>query len=641
MVATRRLAAIMFTDMVGFTTSTQTDEASALSLLQEQEELVHPLFVAHQGREIKSTGDGSLVEFDSALRAVQCAIDIQQHLQERNSHPGVPPIRLRIGVHLGDVEERAGDIFGDSVNLASRIQPFAEPGGICISETVFDLVRNKVPNQLERLEPKVLKGVLFPVEIYRVHLAWTAKELPSRGAGPTRLAVLPFANISPDPRDEYFADGLTEEVITVLSQLRELRVIARTSVNQYKSTAKPVSQIGAELSVDAILEGSVRKAGDDLRITVQLIDVGTQEHTWANTYDRKLEKVFAVQAELAKQVAEALKIGVRAAEAARLDSRPPVGPDSYLAYLKGRTLMRSLSEASLKAAKGEFERAISLDPQNAAAHSGLADVTHYLTYWFPHGSSTESEATIRRLVTRAIELDPNLAEAHASLAVRLLEDWDYARGERELKHALSLNPSNSQAHQWYALMLEELGRVDEALAEFALAEASDPLLADTFLNSGQLLIWLGRFDEALVKIQRYGKLEPALGGMYHALMAHYFIARSDTDQALREIRRTEKFVTKPGAKAHLLAWYHIVAGEENQGRAFLRQLEALPEDLLATQFIADLYADLGDLDECFRWLEKTVETREISMARWRLDPRLEHVRRDPRFQTLLKKMNLA
>jgi adenylate cyclase len=292
-------------------------------------------------------GDGFLAEFDSALRAVQCAIDIHQHLHDRNSQPGITPIQLRIGIHLGDVEQRGSDIFGDAVNVASRIEPVATPGGLCISGQVFDQVRNKIPNRLEKLPPTALKGLEVPIDIYRVVLPWTVPESPSRDSGPTRLAVLPFANISPDPKDEYFADGLTEEMITVLSQLRELRVIARTSVTPYKSTSKGVAQIGTELGVDSVLEGSVRKAGDELRITVQLIDVATQEHTWASTYDRKLEKVFAVQAEIAREVAEALKVGLRAAEQSRLESRPPVRADFLprlpeRAYLDGPDNQRNL-----------------------------------------------------------------------------------------------------------------------------------------------------------------------------------------------------------------------------------------------------------------------------------------------------------
>jgi len=367
----------MFTDMVGFTTSTQTNEADTLELLREQEELVRPLFNVHQGREIKSTGDGFLVEFDSALRAVQCAIDIQQHLHERNSQPGVTPIKLRIGIHLGDVEERGSDIFGDAVNIASRIEPLAVPGGLCISGQVFDQVRNKIPNRLERLEPKVLKNVRFPMDVYRVVLPWAGGEAEAMGPVPPRLAVLPLVNISPDPKDEYFADGLTEELISVLSAIRGLRVIARTSVSQYKGSGKPIAQIGSELGVSSVLEGSVRKADHQLRISLQLIDVRTQEHRWAMTYDRKLENVFAIQADVAERTAGALKIELLKSEREAIQERPTSSLEAYESYLRGiRAFQQSTGSGSEEfdtQAVRYFEEAIQKDPQFSGAYSYLAN----------------------------------------------------------------------------------------------------------------------------------------------------------------------------------------------------------------------------------------------------------------------------
>jgi len=639
--ATRRLAAIMFTDMVGFTASAQTDEANALKLLREQEKLIRPLLKTHKGREIKSTGDGFLVEFDSALRAVQCAIDIHQHLQERNSQPGCTPIRLRIGVHLGDVEERGGDIFGDSVNLAARIEPLAEPGGVCISEPVFGQVRNKIPNQLEKLEPKVLKNVRFPMAVYRVILPWTVRESPSTNSGPTGLAVLPFSNISADPKDEYFADGLTEELITVLSQLRGLRVIARTSVMPYKSSSKGVSQIGAELRVASILEGSVRKAGNRLRVTAQLIDVESEGHVWAKTYDRELDDVFAVQAELATQVAEALRIELGTAEAARIEARPPVRSDSYLAYLKGRTLLHGTrQQTTLREAKEQFELAISLDPKNAAAYSGLADVTHELGW---HGLGlprAKWDETGRRLVARAIELDPNLAEAHASLGYILWDDFDYVGAEKELKLALSLNPSYSEAHGSLGALLQDKDRADEALMELTLAEGADPLWLANLGQLAMLLTWLGRFDEALVKLQRIGELAPSWP-FYHGVLAMYCLARSDREQGLKELNQFVELSPNPRAKAAVRALSHALSGEKEQAIALLQHEETLPESPDTDWVVARAYALLGDLDGCFRVLEKMVKYRYLSFQQWRLDPRLEHVRRDPRFQGLLKKMNLS
>jgi adenylate cyclase len=384
------------------------------------------------------------------------------------------------------------------VNIAARIEPVAESGGICLSSAVYKQVRNKIPNELEKLRPTAVKGMQASIDLYRVVLPWSVQTTSPSGSAPTGIAILPFTNISPDPKDEYIADGLTEELITVLSQLRELQVIARTSVNQYKATIQPVSQIGAELGVSSILEGSVRQAGNRLRITAQLIDAKSQRHVWAETYDRDLDDGFAVQAEIARQVAEALKVELQPAERARLDNAPSVRADSYLAYLKGRTLMHLENAASWKAAKEQFDLAISLDPQNASAYSGLSDFVGLYGSSQLGRSTKELKETGRRLAERAIELDPNLAEAHASSAATLWLDWDWVGAEREFQRALSLNPSYSQAHHWYAELLSWQVRIEESLLEWALAEASDPLAPWTLSHHAALLTWLGKYQEALV-----------------------------------------------------------------------------------------------------------------------------------------------
>ena len=627
----------MFTDMVGSTASAQVNEAEALRLREEQEELVRPLFALHQGREVKSMGDGFLAEFDSALRAVQCAIDIQQHLHERNSQRGIVAVHLRIGVHLGDVEQRGADIFGDAVNIASRIEPLALPGGVCISGEVANQIRNKIPNQLEKQPPTALKGMLGPIDVYRVVLPWALPEHSSKAPGPPGIAVLPFSNISPDPKDEYFADGLTEELIAMLSQLKGLRVIARTSVMPYKATGKGVSQIGTELRVASVLEGSVRKSGNRLRVTAQLIDVESEGHVWSQSFDRDLDDVFAVQAEIAKQVTEALKIELRPVEEARLESKLAVRPESYLAYLKGRTLRNSFAKASQEAAREQFELAVSLDPRNAAAYCGLAVVTERTV--------SESEWIEKRLglVRKALEIDPNLAEAHASLGLIF---WfsrqftgipDRDAGERELKLSLSLNPSYAFAHHWYAELLSDQGRTDEALVQWALAEGADPLAPSHLEHFSQLLIWLGRLDEAREKLEKLGELEPdGLG--YHDLLFYYHLARGALEPALQELRRYEELQTEPRAKPFLRAVYHALSGEKEQARAILRHEESLPEFPFWGWWFVWAYCELGDLDDCFLWLDKVAYRERIEARDYRLDPRYEPLRKDPRFSALKKKL---
>jgi len=630
----------MFTDMVGSTTLAQSDEAEALRLQDEQERLIRPLFAAHQGREIKSMGDGFLAEFDSALRAVQCAIDIQQRLHERTSQPGRSPLHLRIGIHLGDVEVRGTDIFGDSVNVASRIEPLAEPGGICVTEPVFGQVRNKIPNRLEKLAPRVLKNGRYPFDIYRVVMPWRGEGTPSPDRGLSGLAVLPFANISPDPNDEYFADGLTEELITVLSQVGELRVIARTSVTPYRSTSKGVSQIGEELGVSSILEGSVRKAGNRLRITVQLIDVVSQGHVWAHTYDRELDDIFALQSEIAKQVAEALKVKLLAREEARLDRRVLPRPDSYLEYLQGRTRMHDFSEVAMRAAKEHFERAVQLDDRNAAAHAGLADVHRFLGGMYRHLPKPEWEAVSREQAARAIELDPDLAEAHAALALILWDDYEFREAEREFQLTLSLNPSLAWARTFYADLLADQERSEEALREFALAEELDPLSTVTFGEEIQFLIILRRLDVAASRLEKLGRLEN-FGLLYHNCRFVLCLARGDVEQGLQEIDALNELLPGRPEVVTGYAMHFASVGKEERARELLRPMEALPEPIRPDSQIALVYARLVDLDACFHWLDVAVAVKRIPPRLWRLDPSLTHVRGDPRFQVLLKKMNLA
>ncbi len=283
----RRLAAVMFTDIVGYTALGQKDESLALELLQEHRELLRPIFAKHRGREVKTIGDAFLVEFESALEATLCAIDVQSSVHSLGLERG-EKLQIRIGIHVGDVVHQGGDILGDTVNVASRIEPLASPGGICISEQVKSHIQNRIPYPLVRLESRQLKNVTEPMDVYDVVLPWGMKKVESGAARQLdrrRVAVLPLADMSPDPNEGYFADGLTEELITTLSKIREISVISRTSVMRYATDPKPVTEIAKELRTGTILEGSVRKAGDKVRITIQMIDALEDRNFWAETYD--------------------------------------------------------------------------------------------------------------------------------------------------------------------------------------------------------------------------------------------------------------------------------------------------------------------------------------------------------------------
>jgi len=371
----------MFTDMVGYTALGQRNESLSLALVDEQRKLIRPILARHSGREVKTIGDAFLVEFSSALDGVRCAYEIQRMIREANfSLPEDRRLHLRIGIHLGDVVESADDISGDAVNVASRIQPLADDGGVCLTRQVFDLVNHKMELEFSTLGPKSLKNVAEPIEVYRMQMPWAAGKTHSSSdlLDKKRIAVLPFTNLSSDPEEGYFADGMTEELITSLSGVRQLTVIARTSVMGYKGTTKKVKEIGTELGVGTVLEGSVRKAGNRVRITAQLIDSGTEGHLWAQNYDRQLEDVFAIQSEIAEKVAGELKIRLVEAEKRVIERKATESTEAYTYYLRGRDLTGERTEPSLRQALGVFEKAITLDPSFAKAYAGMAECYMWL-----------------------------------------------------------------------------------------------------------------------------------------------------------------------------------------------------------------------------------------------------------------------
>ncbi len=634
----RRLSAIMFTDMVGFTARTRANEADALRLLEEQERIVRPILAAHRGREVKSTGDGFLVEFASALEAARCAVAIQTSLHARNAG-AASPIELRIGVHLGDVEERGDDIFGDAVNVASRLQPVAEPGGVAVSRQVYDQLDGKLDLALERLPPQRLKGVGGAVEAFRIVLPWAALGPAPVAHAPDRLAVLPFTNISPDPNDAYIGDGLTEEVITVLSQLAGLRVIARTSVEPYRTRPKPIPEVGSELGVAWVLEGSVRKAGARLRITVQLIEVKSQEHRWAATFDRALDDVFALQSELARHVAEALRLRLLVGEAARLDRRPLPRPDSYFAYLAGRAAMRRILQTDLQEAADQFERALALDPSNASAHAGLAEVHAILGGLHHHRPRAAWQALSEHHAREAIRLDPALAEGHTALATRHLGAGRWREAEESLRRALELNPSYAEAHQWYGTLLAELGRPEEALAEWGQAQLLDPLSTLGLAEEVSLRIQLGELDWAGSLLERLGTLE-AHGLLYQDRAFSLAQARGDLASMRAAIQAFERLLPGRAELALGRAMLLLAEGRPDEARREAERLEPLGEPERPDNQLALIYARLGDVDRCFAWLTTTVDAGRFSSRPWRYGPPGDRIRDDPRFARLLARVGL-
>ena len=460
----RRLAAIMFTDMVGFTALGQKNESLSLALVDEQRKLIRPIFGRHGGKEIKTIGDGFMVEFASALDAARCAYDIQRAVREFNfSVSDDRRIQLRVGVHLGDVIESSGDISGDAVNLASRIVTLADGGGVCLSRQVFDSIQNKIQLQLVSLGPKNLKNVNAPVEIFKMVMPWEIEstDRPMQ-LDPRRIAVLPFISLSPDSNDEYFADGLTEELISKLSQAGGLKVIARTSVMNYKKKEKNASVIGSELGAGTLVEGSVRKAGERIRVTVQVIDSATQVHRWSTNYDRNLDDIFAVQTDIASKVTESLpgSLPRGIAPATEGDTQ---NVTAYTAYMQARQLMKeSETVPGVKKALELFKQSVENDPTFARGWVGVASCYPRLHMLSAMGHK-ESRDLADEALQKAFDISPDLPEAHALRGLFAWFDDDFVTAEAEDRRAIDLNPNLAESYESLAFLTASMGDGPETI----------------------------------------------------------------------------------------------------------------------------------------------------------------------------------
>jgi len=600
----------MITDMVGYTRLSQRDEALALRLLEEHNGVVRDSVTAHGGREVKHTGDGFFVEFPSALQAISCSIDIQRRLYDRNAKSDeTNRFQIRIGLHVGDVVHRDNDVFGDGVNITSRIEPLALPGGVCLSQSVQAQVWNKIDRPLVSLGPKELKNVDLPMEVFRVVLPWEEKQKEKaeerrKKLDRTRLAVLPLVNISQNPDDVYFADGMTEELIYTLSRIQGIRVIAQTSVMAYRGTTKPIREIGRELGVGTILEGSVRKAGDRVRITIQLIDVQSEEHLWSERYDRQLADIFEIQSEISMEVAKGLKTLLKAAVATGAVEKPTDRLDAYTEYLKGRHFWNRRTRTGLYQALEHFERAVEADPNFAKAYSGIADTYSVLAN---HGHEPQDAVLpkAKDAAKRAIELDPNLAEAHASLGLAYLQfKSNPEAAEKELQEAIRLNPSYATARQWYSGTLHTQLRYEEALDQALKAIELDPMAHIMRINAATILMDMGRLEEARDHCVRAIELEPDYEGAYGDL--------AKVDMALwnwcgAESTLADALERNPNNAGALIARASLEAilGKTDEAVATARRAQAIaPESPHVLDQVAQLYRGVGRVDEAIDLFER-------------------------------------
>jgi adenylate cyclase len=526
----RRLAAVLAADMVGYSRLMEVDESGTLARLKTHRlELIDPSIAKNRGRIIKTTGDGLLVEFQSVADAVLCAAEVQRRMARRNAD--VSParwIQFRIGINLGDVIIEDNDIFGDGVNVAARLQVLAEPGGICISGAVRDQVGDRLDEiAFEDLGEQSVKNITRPIHVFRVRLeSATIAALESgkeASAAPvTRkpsIAVLPLVNMSGDPEQEFFADGLTEDIITELSRFRDLLVISRNSTFVHKGKAVKVQEVARELGVEYVLEGSVRKAGDRVRVTVQLIDAQTDRHIWAERYDRKLEDIFAIQDEVTGAIVATLPGRVEAATQERVKRKRTDNMAAYECVLAAKVLHHRSQRDANAEAQSLLDRAVALDPNYAHAHAWKACV---LGQTWIYGWCADRDATFQQVADElqvALALDDNDSDVHRILAAVNLTRDDHDRAAYHQERALALNPNYDLVVVQQGEFLTWLGRPEEGIDWIRKAMRLNPYHPERFWNHlGRALYGAERFAEAAEAFARITRPDHT----HHAFLAAIF-----------------------------------------------------------------------------------------------------------------------
>jgi len=685
---THHFAAILSADVAQYSRHMEADGEATVRALKVCRAAFRRCLVANHGREFGCTGDSLMAEFSSPVDALRAARDLQAALdRSKPISDGEEHLRCRVGLHAGDVISDGTNLFGDVVNTAARLQQIAKTGGIVLSAFAHELVHKEPGFAFRSLGRQHLHNIDEPVRVFEVDdrqrtvslrriqltlarytpavaaivgviaagllflayvemnkepgIGGTIEVLPAVLGPITSIAVLPLDNLSGDPEQEYFTDGMTEALIAELGQIKALKVISRTSIESYKNTDRSLPEIADELGVDALIEGSVLWAGDEIRITVQLIHGPTDQHLWSESFRRQLRDVLTLQREVAQKIAAKIEVTVTAQEQTRLADTRSVDTETYTLWLKGNFHFGQLSEESFRRALASYQEAIERDAEFAPAYAGLAMAYLGLGGWHASGSPQDVVRLAKKAADRALQLDPSVADAHLALGhIRSLFEWDWAGAGRAFSRGISLDPSATAGRMEYANFLTAMGRLDESIEIGRRTLEIDPLSPAAY-NELAFALWrAGHGDEALQLCLEGLEIVPDFPQSYF-LLSELYLDMGDFDNALKYTEFLDGLqLDFAPMNVAITGREYALAGRETEARALLSQLlERRAREFVPATAMAYIYLGLAEHDEALQWLEVAYLEHDVSLIwlkeAWIYDP----LRSDPRFQTILDRMD--
>jgi adenylate cyclase len=635
----RRLAAIMFTDIVGYTALMQGDEEIATNVRTRHRDIFQQQHKLHQGEIIQYYGDGTLSVFKSAVAATQCAVEIQRLLLEGD------PVPLRIGLHLGDIVFNKTEVYGDGVNFASRIESMAVAGSILLSEKVNDELKNHPAISTASLGHFELKNITLPVEVFAVTNKGIRVPQPSELKGKQKIlsktiAVLPFVNMSTSAENEYFSDGITEEIINALSKIKNLKVTSRTSSFFFKNKTVPVRQIGKELNVSAILEGSVRLSGDKIRITAQLIQAEEDFHFWSETWDRKLENIFEIQDEISLLIAEKLREQFGHFEIQEhLVEKQTDNIGAYEYSLKAKFHSNKWNPEDMRIAISLYEKALELDPNHTESYLGLANCYGFMatTGFMP---ANEAWAKSSQLATKALSLNDKLPGVHYQLAqLSFFTKCDYSESFKQTTKAIELKPNYVEAQQFLSFLYIIAGETEKSLEHLEISLSIDPLSLETEFYSSYFSYMTEDYTTAIEKLDRCLKHNPK-NTPAHSVKCYCLLKMGRSDEVLHYFDTTNLAnMWTAGDRLGFTGLAYAVKKDFVETSKYITQLleqAKNPDGFRAHTFLLLMYAVTGDKDKAFEWIREAIENKSPLLLFNFADPLVNPIKDDPRYAAFHK-----